>query len=165
MKRSRRATARMDFDTAQAARLTGLAPRQIRAWAAGGLIRPARVQGGKACWSFNDLVGLRVLAVLHADFAIGTRKLRRLLPALRDAVGACSTLEALAASQLAVTGDTVVLVETSRAYDRFVDLLRTPGQSVLAIMPMDQVIWDLQRRAGAAPEGATRPGGDAEDAA
>ncbi len=157
---SGRRTAPRAFSTAQVARLTGLAPARLRAWARSGLVEPAEEPRGRGLrWSWIDLVGLRTLAVLHLDHRIPVRRLRRLLPALREVAGDGSGLAALARRQLAVTGDSVVLVDTARAYDAFVDLLAAPGQQVLAIMPMEQVIWDLRARLTAAGAGgAALPG-------
>ncbi|MCC7413416.1 MAG: MerR family transcriptional regulator [Gammaproteobacteria bacterium] len=134
-----------NFTTAQVARLTDLPAERLRAWVRGGLVAPGGGRPrGQLAWTFTDIVGLRVLAVLRRDYGMPARRLRRLLPQLCRAVGAPSSLAALAAHQLAVTGDTVVLVATADAYETFVDLLQAPAQQVLAIMPMEQVIWEVQ---------------------
>lgn len=133
------------FSSAQAARLTGLPAATLARWARTGLLEPAGGRrGGRWCWSFTDLLGLRVLSVLVNDVGLSTRRLRALLPALCRLTGSSDSLAALARRQLAVTGDQVLLMETEDAYQRLTDLFESPGQQVLGIFPLEQVVWDVQ---------------------
>jgi len=158
------------FSTTQAARLSGLPAPTLRRWARSGLLQASGGKaGGRWRWSFTDLLGLRVLAMLVHEHALGAARLRALLPELQRLGGGGSALGALARSQLAVTGDRVLLLDTEAAYTGLVELFDTPGQQVLGIFPLEQVIWDVQLRlqAGAgedaelaAAERALRSSGD-----
>jgi DNA-binding transcriptional MerR regulator len=119
---------RQDFSTAEAARLTGLTPRQLDHWDRLGFLKPslsaARGYGSARRYSFDDIVRLRVAARLRAS-GIGLARVRRCAEAL-------SRLEAegrgdLARARLLVVGSRVLWARSDR---EVVDLLKE-GQLVL----------------------------------
>ena len=74
------------FSTAEAARLTGLTPRQLDHWDRLGFLRPslreASGYGSSRRYSFADLVKLRVAARLRAS-GIGLARIRRCVEAVK----------------------------------------------------------------------------------
>ncbi len=137
------------FSNARAMALAQVDRGTLDRWVRSGLVTPGIDRGGRGRprrWSFTDIVGLRVLSILTRDYGIPPRKVRKLLPLLREYTGSSSSLAALARCQLAVTGDSVVLVRTREASDLLIDLLDSPGQLLLALVPLEHVIWDLKRR-------------------
>ncbi|MBS2024824.1 MAG: DUF433 domain-containing protein [Deltaproteobacteria bacterium] len=73
------------YDVHRAARLTGLAPARLRQWARSGLFAPSHDAGvGEPIYSFDDVVGLRVLAILSIEHEISTARLRKVGVRLRE---------------------------------------------------------------------------------
>jgi len=70
----------VDYTAAQAGRLTGCTPSQLRHWAASGLLTP----GGANGYDFRDLVALRLVRSL-LDAGLPTARARRAVEALRAA--------------------------------------------------------------------------------
>lgn len=68
----------MGYTAAQAARLSGATPSQLRHWAASGLVVPA---GNPRRYEFRDLVALRVVRSL-LDAGLPSARARRALQAL-----------------------------------------------------------------------------------
>ena len=140
----------MGFTAAQAARLTGTTASQVAYWSRTGLVVP---DGRPACYSFRDLVALRVVGALLASGlspARVRRAVRHLLDAGEDVTGlrivtdgdrvwACrddgQILDALHQGQLALfvavdayadeVADEVATFERER--DDFVESLREAG--------------------------------------
>jgi len=119
---------REGFSTAEAARLTGLSPRQLDHWDRQRFLRPslapANGYGSARRYSFGDIVRLRVAARLRAS-GVGLARIRRCAEAL-------ARLEAegrgdLAHARLIVVGSRVLWARSDR---EVVDLLRE-GQLVL----------------------------------
>ena len=84
------ATELMAFTGEQAARLSGLTPRQLRRWERSGLfppqysvIQPADHRRGQL-YSFRDIVGLRVIAILRSEYGVPLRQLGTLRDWLRE---------------------------------------------------------------------------------
>src|SRR5215471_19389069 len=76
---------RQSFSTAEAARLTGLSPRQLDHWDRQGFLRPslekAHGYGSARRYSFADVVRLRVAARLRAN-GVGLARIRKCAEAL-----------------------------------------------------------------------------------
>ena len=71
------------FNTDQVIALTGLSARQLAAWDRAGFFPPRhseRSEGGRTIrlYSFRDLVGLRVLALLRNTHGVSLRQLRKI---------------------------------------------------------------------------------------
>jgi tetratricopeptide (TPR) repeat protein len=74
------------FDTAQAARITGLAPARLRACVRAGLVSPGRDARGRLRFDFLDLVLLRTTRGLIAK-RVPVKKIGRVLTSLRRQIG------------------------------------------------------------------------------
>ncbi len=138
-----------NFSSSQVIKLTGISKSSLDNWVRSGIAIPSISPGGRGQrrgWSFTDIIGLRVITMLTHEYHIPIRQIRRLLPELRTHTGRAHNLSALAGSQLAVTGNSVILLKTSKAYDVLVDVLESPGQMLLAVVPLEHVLWDVQRR-------------------
>lgn len=124
------------FSTADAARLSGLTPRQLDHWDRLGFLRPsARAASGYGSarrYSFADLVRLRVAARLRSS-GVGLANLRRCAEALKrlDESGKGD----LAGARLVVAEDRVLWMKSDR---EVVDLLKG-GQLVLVCSLEDAV--------------------------
>ena len=83
------------FSTLQAARLTGLSPRQLDHWDRKGFVKPsigaARGYGSKRRYSFADVVRLRVAARLRAA-GVGLARIQRCAEALERLGGDAADL-------------------------------------------------------------------------
>ena len=144
------------FSTGQAARLTGLSPRQLDHWDRKGFVKPsiaaARGYGSKRRYSFADVVRLRVAARLRAA-GVGLARIQRCAEALERLGGDAADLGGV---RLLVTGSRVLWARSDR---ELVDLLRE-GQLVLVFSVGDAV----EETAGAiarltrdgSPEGAAQ---------
>ena len=144
------------FSTGQAARLTGLSPRQLDHWDRKGFVKPssaaARGYGSKRRYSFADVVRLRVAARLRAA-GVGLARIQRCAEALERLGGDTADLGGV---RLLVTGSRVLWARSDR---ELVDLLRE-GQLVLVFSVGDAV----EETAGAiarltrdgSPEGAAQ---------
>jgi DNA-binding transcriptional MerR regulator len=124
------------FSTAEAARLTGLTPRQLDHWDRLGFLRPsvqrASGYGSTRRYSFADIVRLRVAARLRAS-GVGLARIRRCADALSrlDPQGAAD----LGGARLIVVGARVLWARSDR---EVVDLLKE-GQLVLVFSLGDAV--------------------------
>lgn len=124
------------FSTAEAARLSGLTPRQLDHWDRMGFLRPsARAAAGYGSarrYSFADLVRLRVAARLRSS-GVGLASLRRCVEALKrlDSTGIAD----LAGARLIVAGERVLWAKSDR---EVVDLLKG-GQLMLVCSLEDAV--------------------------
>ena len=123
-----RRVVRQSFSTAEAARLTGLTPRQLDHWDRLGFLRPsisrASGSGSVRRYSYADVLRLRVAARLRAS-GVSLPRLRRCADALSrlDPEGAGD----LARVRLLVFGSRVLWARNDR---ELVDLLKE-GQLVL----------------------------------
>jgi DNA-binding transcriptional MerR regulator len=122
------------FSTAEAARLTGLTPRQLDHWDRQGFLRPslerAAGYGSARRYSFADVVRLRVAARLRAN-GVGLARIRRCARALSR----LDPTADLADARLLVIGSSVLWARSDR---EVVDLLKD-GQLVLVCSVGDAV--------------------------
>jgi DNA-binding transcriptional MerR regulator len=130
------------FSTAEAARLSGLTPRQLDHWDRLGFLKPsqkaANGYGSARRYSFSDLVRLRVVARLRSS-GLGLADLRRCAEALKrlDTVGDGD----LAGARLIVAGDRVLWAKSDR---EVVDLLK--GGQLMLVCSLEDVV---EKTAGA----------------
>jgi DNA-binding transcriptional MerR regulator len=114
------------FSTAEAARLSGLTPRQLDHWARQGFLRPSvqEASGYGSCrlYSFADIVKLRVAARLRGS-GVGLARVRRCVEALKRLDAGSD----LSQARLLVVENRVLW---ARSDQEVVDLLRE-GQLVL----------------------------------
>ncbi len=127
---------RQGFSTAEAARLSGLSPRQLDHWDRQGFLRPSLQQasgyGSTRRYSFADVVRLRVAARLRAS-GVGLWRIRRCAQALArlDEAGRGD----LARARLLVIGNRVLWARSDK---EVVDLLKE-GQLVLVFSLEDAI--------------------------
>ena len=125
-----------EFSTAQAARLTGLTPRQLDHWDRLGFLRPslreASGYGSRRRYSFADLVKLKVAARLRAS-GIGLARIRRCVEAVKR-LGEEREAD-FGQARLLVIGNRVLWARSDR---EVVDLLKE-GQLVLVFSLGDAV--------------------------
>jgi DNA-binding transcriptional MerR regulator len=124
------------FSTAEAARLSGLTPRQLDHWARQAFLCPSvqKASGYGSCrrYSFADIVKLRVAARLRGS-GVGLARMRRCVEALKrlDAGAGAD----LGQARLLVIGNRVLWARSDR---EVVDLLRE-GQLVLVFSLGDAI--------------------------
>ena len=123
------------FSTAQAARLTGLTPRQLDHWDRKGFLKPslrkAQGYGSTRRYSFADVVRLRVAARLRSE-GVGLTRIRRCAEALERLGGEAGDLGGV---RLLVAGSRVLWARSDR---EVVDLLKE-GQLVL-VFPLEDAV-------------------------
>lgn len=139
----------MAYSAAMAAALSGNTQRQLAYWRARSgdrepLLLPEYAEGRRAWYSFQDVLALRTVAFLRTEVSL--QKIRRAVSTLRD----LGNREHLATYQLVGGESTVVWVVEGG--EEFVDLVRQPGQQVMAQMSdvlrpfinrVDQQVLDL----------------------
>src|ERR1700693_733455 len=124
------------FSTSEAARLSGLTPRQLDHWARQGVLcrslQEASAYGSCRLYSFADIVKLRVAARLRGS-GVGLARIRRCVEALKrlDAGAGAD----LGQARLLVIGNRVLWARSDR---EVVDLLRE-GQLVLVFSLGDAI--------------------------
>ena len=124
------------FSTAEAARLSGLTPRQLDHWDRLGFLRPSMQRasgyGSARRYSFADVVRLRVAARLR-ESGVGLPSLRRCAEVLKrlDDAGDGD----IAGARLIVAGERVLWVKSDR---ELVDLVKG-GQLMLVCSVEDAV--------------------------
>ena len=111
-----------------AAALSGTSMSQLAYWRSAtrgeALLVPELATGARVLYSFRDVVALRTVAFLREDVSL--QKVRRAVSTLRE----LGNRDHLSAYRLVASDGSVVWV----AEDDFIDLVRHPGQQVLAQM-------------------------------
>lgn len=129
------------FSAAHASRLTGLSPRQLADWDRIGFFRPEhtsenRREAFSRLYSFQDIVGLRTLAILRKTHRIPLAHLREVAKALEP-----MTLRPWSEVTLHVLKKSVQFEEPETGRIRGV----SDGQYVL--LPLESVADDMRREA------------------
>lgn len=101
------------YSTAEVARLLDLSGDRVRAWVRAGFLSPARTDGGRYRFSFQDLVVLRTAQAL-AEAEVPTRRVRR---ALQRLVGDLPAGRSLAAIRISAEGGHVVVRQGSESWN------------------------------------------------
>src|SRR4029434_9139379 len=73
------------YSVRDVARIFGLHERRLRYWAQTGFVGPSQRQGGRALYTFEDLIGVKVAKEL-LDGGLPLQRVRRNLDALRSAL-------------------------------------------------------------------------------
>ena len=140
------------FPTDVAARLGGVTEDTLDGWSRGTKFLvpsiPAPRRGVPKRYSFRDVVAIRVASELRAA-GISVGSLRRVVKYLRSRKG-LSAAEVLASTQLVTDGHDVYEVSGEQS----ISALRRPGQRVLFVVPLDELVTELQTNARALTEGA-----------
>jgi DNA-binding transcriptional MerR regulator len=125
------------FRGPQVCKIVGITYRQLDYWARTGLLRPsitdARGSGTQRCYSYHDVLDLKVIKQL-LDAGVSLRQARRAVECLREDLGAD-----LATANLVLAGTDAVLAHSE---GEVVDLLRG-GQGVLNIVPLCGLLQEL----------------------
>lgn len=119
----------MAYTTQLAAALSGATQRQLSHWrrdsGAGAVLVPeVSTSPPRVLYSFRDLLALRTCVFLRR--AVSLQRIRKAIENLR----VLGEYEHLSRYQLVSDGETIMLVDA----DTVTDLVRSPGQGVLAIM-------------------------------
>jgi DNA-binding transcriptional MerR regulator len=126
------------FRGPQVCKIVGITYRQLDYWARTGLLRPsitdARGSGTQRCYSYHDVLDLKVIKQL-LDAGVSLRQARRAVECLREDLGAD-----LATANLVLAGTDAVLAHSE---GEVVDLLRG-GQGVLNIVPLCGLVQELE---------------------
>jgi DNA-binding transcriptional MerR regulator len=130
------------FRGPQVCAIVGITYRQLDYWARTDLVRPsiadARGSGTQRAYSYADLVRLKVVKNL-LDAGVKLQAARKAIEYLREDLG-----ESWATASLVLDGAGSVLARTD---DALIDLVRR-GQGVLNIVPLGQVVHELDARIG-----------------
>ncbi|MGO9344495.1 MAG: MerR family transcriptional regulator [Acidimicrobiales bacterium] len=136
--RSRSELEDQGFRGPQVCKIVGITYRQLDYWARTGLLRPsiadARGSGTQRCYSYHDVLDLKVIKQL-LDAGVSLRQARRAVECLREDLGAD-----LATANLVLAGSDAVLAHSE---GEVVDLLRG-GQGVLNIVPLCGLVQELE---------------------
>jgi len=127
------------FSGREAADIVGITYRQLDYWARTDLIRPsladARGSGSRRRYSYQNLVELKMIKTL-LDAGQKLERVRAAFQYIRD-LG-----EDLAAAQLVIAGDSVILV---REGEDLIDVVnKHRGQGVLNLLAMDGVAEEVE---------------------
>ncbi len=134
------------FITEVAAKLGGVSTDVLENWYNSKLLRPsipAPRRGVSRRYTFRDVIAIRVLRELRAG-GIAGESLRRVLKYLRSRRGLSAT-EVLASTSLITDGHDVYEVEG----DVLLSTLRRPGQRLLFVLALDELVTELQTKARA----------------
>jgi DNA-binding transcriptional MerR regulator len=127
------------FSGREAADIVGITYRQLDYWARTDLIRPAladaKGSGSRRKYSYQNLVELKMIKTL-LDAGQKLERVRAAFQYIRD-LG-----EDLAAAQLVIAGDSVILV---RDGENLIDVVnKHKGQGVLNLLAMDGVAQEVE---------------------
>lgn len=136
------------YPTPLAAKLTGVSKKTLENWTARGFLEPsievAPGRGYSRVYSFRDLIAIRVACELRAA-GISFPSLRRVVAHLRKRKG-LSVSDALASTKLVTDGKDVFQEVDGKALE---STLMRPGQRVLFVVPLDELVTELQAKARA----------------
>jgi DNA-binding transcriptional MerR regulator len=134
------------FPTEFAAKLGGVTLDMLANWDRTGFLSPsvpAKRRGISRRYSFRDVVAVRVVGELRTK-GITHQALRKVVEYLCARTGLSPT-EAIAATNLITDGHDVYEV----AGDASISTLRRPGQRMLLMVPLDELVAELQAKARA----------------
>ena len=134
------------FTTEIAAKLGGVTVDQLETWDESKLLcasAPAPRRGISRRYTFRDVIAIRVLRELR-EGGIGGKALHRVVKYLRARKG-LSANEALASTTLIMDGHDVYEVDGEVT----VSTLQRPGQRLLFMLALDELVAELQVKARA----------------
>jgi DNA-binding transcriptional MerR regulator len=137
----------LGFPAPLAAKLTGVTSAMLDNWERRGFLKPSiQPAAGSTItrvYSFQDLVAIRVARKLKQE-GVTLRALRTVVAYLCARSGLSAT-EALASTSLVTDGHDVYEVNG----DVSISTLRRPGQRMLLMIPLDEIVAELQANARA----------------
>jgi DNA-binding transcriptional MerR regulator len=135
------------YPTPIAAKLTGVSVATLDNWDRRGFLKasihPAGGHGVSRVYGFRDLIAIRVARELKQE-GIPLQALRKVVAYLAARTGLSPT-DALASTSLVTDGHDVYEV----AGDASISTLRRPGQRMLLMVPLDELVAELQAKARA----------------
>jgi DNA-binding transcriptional MerR regulator len=135
------------FTTQQVKKITGASIVLLDNWHRSGFLSPSIVQtpgqGITRRYNFRDLVAIRVVLDLRSS-GISMQSMRKVVSYLRDRKGLSAT-EVLASTSLVTDGHDVYEVEG----DVTLSTLRRPGQRGFFVLPLDELVTEVQTKARA----------------
>jgi len=134
------------FPTDVAANLGKVTPKMLENWDMTGFMSPsvpAKRRGISRRYSFRDVVAIRVVSELRSE-GIPLQALRKVVRYLCSRTGLTPT-EAVASTNLITDGRDVFEVKG----DVSISTLRRPGQRMLLMVPLDELVAELQAKARA----------------
>jgi tetratricopeptide (TPR) repeat protein len=102
------------YSPRQVAEIVGLPESRVRYWAQTGLVGPSERRGGRATYSFSDLVALKACKQL-TDAGVPSQRLRKTLEAVRSQLPGVT--QPLAELRLVGDGDRVIMVRDGSRYE------------------------------------------------
>jgi DNA-binding transcriptional MerR regulator len=136
------------FPTPITAKLTGVSIDTLDKWYRTGFLAPsvsdAPSRGVSRVYGFRDLVAIRVVVEMREQ-GISLQALRRVVEYLRSRKGLTSASEALASATLITDGHDVYEVDG----DARISALRRPGQRMLLVVPLGELVTELRTKARA----------------
>jgi Tfp pilus assembly protein PilF len=141
----------------QAAELFGVPEARLRYWAQTGFVGPSARQGGRAYYSFQDLVSLKV-AISLLDGGLSMQRVRKNLDALRARLPEVAS--PLASMRVCSDGDELVVVDDGAAYQP------ATGQLVMsfAVRQLAERLADVRPLRGGATGSVAGPAPERETA-
>jgi DNA-binding transcriptional MerR regulator len=134
------------FPTDVAAKLGSVTPKMLENWDASGFLspsEPAKRRGISRRYSFRDVVAIRVVSELRAE-GFPLQALRKVVAYLCARTGLTPT-DALASTSLITDGHDVYEITG----DVSTSTLRRPGQRMLLMVPLGELVAELQAKARA----------------
>jgi tetratricopeptide (TPR) repeat protein len=102
------------YSVRDVARIFGLQEARLRYWAQTGFVGPSQRQGGKAMYTFEDLIGVKVAKEL-LDGGLPLQRVRKNLDALRIALPGVD--KPLSQTRIVSDGERVVVVGDEKAFE------------------------------------------------
>jgi DNA-binding transcriptional MerR regulator len=138
---------RPGFPTPIASKLTGVSVATLNNWDRRGFLKASiQAAGGHGfarIYSFRDLIAIRVARDLKRE-GIPLQALRKVVAYLAARTGLSPT-DALASTSLVTDGRDVYEVKGEAS----ISTLRRPGQRMLLMVPLDELVAELQAKARA----------------
>lgn len=136
------------FPTPVTSKLTGVSIDTLDNWHRTKFLSPSisasPSHGRSRVYSFRDLIAIRVACKLR-DSGISLQALRRVVKYLCTRKGLVTPTDVLAGSTLVTDGqDVFELVD-----DAMLSALKNPGQRVLFVVPLGELVTELQTKARA----------------
>jgi DNA-binding transcriptional MerR regulator len=136
------------FPTTVAAKLGKVTTKALEHWDVTGFLSPSvppKRRGISARYSFRDVVAIRVVAELRAE-GFSLQSLRKIVAYLCTRKGHLSPTDALASTRLVAVGRDVFEIEDDVVT---ISTLLRPGQRLLLMVPLGEVVAELQAKARA----------------
>ncbi len=127
------------YSAKQTAEIVGITYRQLDHWTRTKLVTPSLAaavgSGSRRQYSYTELLELKVIKAL-LDSGARLEGIRQVFEFMRGELGA-----EIVTANLVISGSDLVWVKSP---DEIVELLKTPGQGVLQVLPIGSIKEDLE---------------------